>query len=333
MTAMSENDQRDFSGDATAAPLASVVVATHNRRDRLAMLFQGLREQTVGADAFEVIVVDDGSSDDTMALLEQERGRGELRLSFHHRPVPGGPASARNMGWQSASSPLIVFTDDDVVPTPGWLEAILTVADPDAKILVQGPTRPLPSERHLLGPFSRTVDISGPTPHYETCNIAYPRALLEQLGGFDENYPAAAGEDSDLGWRAVDAGAELRFAPAALTHHAVHARGPLAALKDVRLSEQGVQAYKVNPGLREHLPQKVFYRRSHALFLEAALAVGLARRTPAALLFALPYALHVRSRAKQQGATTAQMAFYPVYDGLEILAVARGSIRHRVPII
>jgi len=200
-------------------------------------------------------------------------------------------------------------------------------------LLVQGPTRPLPSERHLLGPFSRTVDISGPTPHYETCNIAYPRALLEQLGGFDENYPAAAGEDSDLGWRAIAAGAELRFAPAALTHHAVHARGPLAAMKDVLLAEQGVQAYKVNPGLREYLPQKVFYRRSHALFLEAALAVALSRRTPAALLFAIPYALHVRSRAKQQGATTAQMAFYPAYDGLEILAVARGSLRHRVPII
>jgi glycosyltransferase involved in cell wall biosynthesis len=333
MTALPENDQSDLEGGVVSTPLASIVVATHNRRDRLAMLFQGLREQTAGADTFEVIVVDDGSGDGTPQVLEQERQRGELRLKYHVRPVPGGPASARNMGWQSASAPLIVFTDDDVVPTPGWLEAILQVSRPEDNVLVQGPTRPLPSERHLLGPFSRTVDISGPTPHYETCNIAYPRALLEQLGGFDESYPSAAGEDSDLGWRAVAAGAELRFAPAALVHHAVHARGPLAAMKDIRLAGEGVQAYKLNPGLREYLPQKVFYRRSHALFLEAALAVALARRTPATLAFAVPYLLHVRSRARQQGATTAQMAFYPAYDAAEIVATVRGAIRHRVPIV
>jgi glycosyltransferase involved in cell wall biosynthesis len=333
MTALPENDQRESGAGATATPLASIVVATHNRRDRLEMLFDGLREQTLTADQFEVIVVDDGSSDGTPQLLEQERSRGELRLSYHRRDTPGGPASARNVGWNSAASPLVVFTDDDVVPTPGWLEAILEVSRPDASILVQGPTRPLPSERHLLGPFSRTVDISGPTPHYETCNIAYPRELLEQLGGFDESYPSPAGEDSDLGWRAIAAGAELRFAPAALVHHAVHARGPLAAMRDVKLATEGVQAYKVNPGLRAFLPQKVFYRRSHALFLEAALAVFLARRTPAALAFALPYALHVRSRAQHDGATAAQAAFYPAFDAAEIAATVKGAIRYRIPVI
>jgi glycosyltransferase involved in cell wall biosynthesis len=297
------------------------------------MLFDGLRRQTVAPDQFEVIVVDDGSSDGTPDLLETERRRNGIHVSFHRREQPGGPASARNVGWKSASAPLVVFTDDDVVPTPGWLEAILEVSRPDANILVQGPTQPLPSERHLLGPFSRTVDISGPTPHYETCNIAYPRALLEQLGGFDESYPSPAGEDSDLGWRAVDAGAELRFAPKALVHHAVHKRGPLAAMRDVKLATAGVQAYKVNPGLRQFLPQKVFYRRSHALFLEAALAVFLARRTPATLAFALPYALHVRSRASRDGATGAQAAFYPAFDAAEIAATVKGAIKYRIPIV
>jgi glycosyltransferase involved in cell wall biosynthesis len=318
---------------ATDTPLVSIVTATHNREDRLAMLLDGLRRQTLAAERFEIVVVDDGSTDGTAALLEREAERGDLRLTFHALAKAGGPAGARNVGWRSATAPLIAFTDDDCVPTPGWLEALLETSRSGANVLVQGPTRPLPEESQHLGPYSRTVEITAASPHYETCNIAYPRALLEQLGGFDETYPAPAGEDSDLGWRAVTAGAELRFAPAALVHHAVHQRGPLAALRDVRLATEGVQAYKTNAELRQYLPQGIFYRRSHALFLEAALAVFLARRCPPALAFALPYAMHVRSRARRDRAKASATPFYVAFDAAEIAATVRGAVRYRVPIV
>jgi GT2 family glycosyltransferase len=317
-----------------SAPVVSVVTATHNRKERVAMLLDGLRRQTLARDQFEVIIVDDGSSDGTEDVLREAERSGDLPLSVYFHEQPRGAATARNTGWRTAAAPLIAFTDDDCVPTPGWLEALLQHASPDADVIVQGRTQPIESERHNLGPFSRTVDISGPTPHYETCNILYPRALLERVGGLDESY-AAAGEDSDLGWRAVGAGAELRFAEKALVEHAVHVRDPLGAMKDVLRVPDGVKAYKDHPGLRQHLSHRFFYRRSHMLFLEAALAVYLARKSPAALAFAIPYALHTRSRLRLDGGdvTAGGAAYYVALDGVEIVQALRGAVKHRFPVI
>jgi glycosyltransferase involved in cell wall biosynthesis len=318
------------------SPEVSVVTATHNRAERLGLLIDALRRQSLPASRFEVIIVDDGSSDGTAALLEREQARNGLALRSIAIETAGGPAAARNRGWQAASAPLVAFTDDDCVPTTDWLATMLAVATADAAgdVIVQGRTLPRPEEMGDMSPFARTLLVTGPSPHFETCNIAYPRALLERIGGFNERYPAPAGEDTDLGSRAIAADASLRFAPEALVHHAVHVRGPLAAMGDVKRAMEDVQAYKLHPELRQHLPQRVFYRRTHPLFLQAALAVLLARRTPLALAFALPYALNLRGRCRAVGASPAKgMPFYVAYDGAEIVAVARGAIRYRVPLI
>jgi glycosyltransferase involved in cell wall biosynthesis len=318
------------------SPEISVVVATHNREERLALLIDALRGQSLPADRFEVVIVDDGSHDDTAAVLEREQARNGLALRSISMPVAGGPARARNRGWQAATAPIVAFTDDDCVPTPEWLATLLAVATVDdaRDVIVQGRTLPRPEEMGDMSLFAKTLSVTGPSPHYETCNIAYPRALLERLGGFNERYPAPAGEDTDLGTRAVAAEASVRFVPEALVHHAVHVRGPLAALRDIRLAMADVQAYKLNPGLRQHLPQRVFYRRTHPLFLQALLAVLLARKTPLALAFALPYALNLRGRCRAVGASPAKgVPFYVSYDAAEIAAVVRGAVRHRVPIV
>jgi glycosyltransferase involved in cell wall biosynthesis len=318
------------------SPDVSVVVATHDREERLALLIDALRRQSLASERFEVVIVDDGSSDGTAALLEREQARNGLALTAISIPVAGGPAAARNRGWHAAGAPLIAFTDDDCVPTPEWLATLLAVAHADdaGDVIVQGPTLPRPEELGDMSPFARTVSVTGPSPHYETCNIAYPRALLERLGGFDEGYPSPAGEDSDLGWRAVAADASVRFAPEALVHHAVHARGPLAAMRDIRLATEGVQAYKLNPELKQHLTQGVFYRRTHPLLLQAALAVVLARRSPLALAFALPYAFNLRGRCRAIGASPVTgVPFYIAFDAAEIAATVRGAIRHRIPIV
>src|SRR5918999_1148194 len=130
-----------------------------------------------------------------------------------------------------AGGTFIAFTDDDCVPTPGWLEALLAAAGERDDVVVQGRTLPNPAESDGLGAFARTMNITGATPHFETCNIMYPRALLERVDGFDEQFPAPAGEDSDLGIRARGAGGVQVYEPAALVHHAVFTRRPVAALR------------------------------------------------------------------------------------------------------
>src|SRR4051812_25416434 len=98
-------------------------MATHNRRERLIAMLDSLRAQTVGRDRFEVIVVDDASSDGTQEELERQSARGDLNLKVIRRQTGGGPAVARNEGWRAASATLVAFTDDDCVTVPAWLEA------------------------------------------------------------------------------------------------------------------------------------------------------------------------------------------------------------------
>jgi glycosyltransferase involved in cell wall biosynthesis len=316
-----------------AGPSVSVVTATRDRRERLAAMLKSLEAQTYGTDHFEVVVIDDGSRDGTTELLEEAAQSGRLRLRYAVQEQSGGPAAARNRGWRMAEAPLIAFTDDDCVTTPGWLEALVSAEGGAHNVIVQGPTRPNPDEVERLSAYAKTVNVSGPTPHFETCNVLYPRAVLERVGGFDESYPAPAGEDSDLGIRSLQAGALRAFADDAVVYHAVHERRPAEGLKDALLATAGVQSYKVNPALREHLSHGVFYDRSHPLLLQSAYALWLARRAPAAAAFAAPYAFNLRSRCRAAGVPLSEAPYFIAYDVVQLAATVRGAIRHRTFIL
>jgi GT2 family glycosyltransferase len=309
----------------------SVVVATRDRAARLRSLLAGLDAQTLPGERFEVIVVDDGSRDETPEVLAAAHAGGSLRAFV--QPESRGPAAARNRGWREAAGDLIAFTDDDCVPVPEWLEALLDAARSQPGAIVQGQTLPNPDELDGLGPFARTLEVSEPSPHYQTCNIVYPRDVLARLEGFDEDYGAPAGEDTDLGWRARAAAVDTVFAPEALVHHAVHQRGAVNALRDALRATDCVQAYKDHPGLRAHLSQGLFFHRSHPLLAQAALAAVLARRTPAAAVFALPYVLHLQRRCRAARAPAHAAPFFVARDIVEIAATVRGAVRYRVPVL
>jgi glycosyltransferase involved in cell wall biosynthesis len=317
-----------------STPDVTVVVATHNRADRLKILVDALAEQTLGTENFDVVIVDDGSRDATPQILEAATA-GPLRLRTITQPQGRGAGAARNIGWRATQSPLIAFTDDDCRPDPEWLETLVRSSGGIADRIVQGRTQPDPREVATLGPFSKTIDLSELTPHYETCNILYPRAVLERVGGFDESYTliARAGEDTDLGWRAAETGITAIFEPSAVVSHAVHQIGPKGIIDMALLSRHDLLAYKRNPALRGVLVQKVFYRRSHQLLLQALLALILARRTPAALLFAVPYLLNVAGRVRARNGGPQHVPFFVLCDTVEVAATAQGAVKHRVPII
>src|SRR5947209_2610430 len=203
-------------------PLVSVVVPTHDRPVRLEHLLASLRCQTLGPDAFEVIVVDDGSGTDTQAALARAGSQTGLRLRTVRQATSRGPAAGRNRGWAMASAALVAFIDDDCVALPGWLEAGLRASRDAPGAIIQGQTQPDPRELGQRGLLAHTVAVDSLGPQYQACNIFYPRALLETLGGFDEAYDRrSAGEDTDLAWRAIELGHRTVFAPDALVHHAV----------------------------------------------------------------------------------------------------------------
>src|SRR6476659_6496504 len=122
----------------------SIVVPTRNRAERLRALLASLAEQD--APAFEVIVVDNASEDETLSVVADADSAADAHVRAIHLPRPMGPAVARNHGWRSARADLVVFTDDDVVATPGWLRRLADAHARDADAVVQGRTVPDPRE-------------------------------------------------------------------------------------------------------------------------------------------------------------------------------------------
>ncbi len=323
-----------MAGPAPRALAISVVVPTRNRARRLEALLESLERQTAPPGSFEVIIVDDGSGDSTPQVLAAARDRAGVALTTLANRVGLGPAAARNRGWRAASAPLIAFIDDDCVAEAAWLESCLrAAAGAEPGTVIQGLTLPDPRELQLLGPFARTREIHPPTLWFETCNIIYERDLLERVGGFDERF-GDLGEDTDLGWRALEAGAGLEAAPQLLVHHAVDVVGVRGILREAVRGSDAVFAFKRHPDLRRRgTLLGVFWHGSHAVALLAAVgAVASLRRRSAALL-AAPYVADLirRARARRGGATS--VAWLPVCDLLEISTAIRGSIRHRVLIL
>lgn len=298
------------------------MVPTHERPIGLRALVDGLRAQTLDPRRFEVVVVDDGSQP-PQAVDAREL---DVRLVRHERSR--GPAAARNAGWRAAHAPLVAFIDDDCVPTPGWLAAIVAAAGGEGRLLVQGPVEPVPEQRHRLGPLSHSIEVPEPSPLYVSCNIAYSRDVLEATGGFDERFPRAVGEDVDLGVRAVRAGARTRWAAGALVHHEVRVVGLAGMLRHTLKWTDAVEVVKLHPELRELLVARVFWKPTHPLLL-LALAGGIVRRPPLGPALALPYLAHYGRLHRRPGRLLRWLPAHLAIDACEVATALVGSVRFR----
>ena len=317
----------------TSTPAISVVVATRNRAARLSVLLNSLSAQVID-EPFEVVVVDDGSTDATEEVLARFAGDPRLGLRSINRRSPGGPARARNEGWTHAKSALIAFTDDDCIADQDWLRECLHAARENTGAVILGVTRPNPEERDQMGPFSHTRDVDGTGPWFETCNIVYERQLLERLGGFDESFPEPLGEDTDLGWRALSIGAKRAVAPRALVFHAVDNLGPKGHLKLALRGADGVLIFKRHEQLRRiALRGGILRNPAHARLLVALGGLMLARGILPRVLFALPYLRQLAWRCSRVGASPVYAPYFVVFDALTLYTTIRGDLRHRILVI
>jgi glycosyltransferase involved in cell wall biosynthesis len=317
-------------------PEVSVVVPAHNAVATIPKLFAALDRCTFAGE-WEVVVVDDASSDATAALAH-DWGARVVRLESQ-----SGPAGSRNAGIAAARAPLIAFTDADCEPVPEWLGAMVdALRDAD---LVTGPVRPVAGVPR--GPFDRTLHVSASSPLFETANMAVTRDLAERIGGFEPFAPPPdgrrvglrptvdqghIGEDVVFGWRARRTGARITFAEDALVHHAVFPRdasGFIAERWRLRFFPALVREI---PELRSRLPLRYFLTRYTALFdlaVVGALAAAALRR-PWPLLAALPY---LRKRLTWRGERPAVLIEHNVAfvlsDAVGLVALLRGSAAAR----
>ena len=302
-----------------------VVVASKDRPVRLRWLLNALEEQTA---PHELVVVHNSEGPETEALL-RERG------VEHVQAAAGlGPAAMRNIGWRLAKAPLVLFTDDDCRPPRDWVQNALAAARRHPGAIVQGATQPDPDELNVFhhAPHARSQQIAPPHVMAQTCNILYPRAVLERAGGFDETFPQAVGEDTDLALRARAQGAEYVAAPEMLTYHAVDA-GLIPRLRGTWRWQHMALLVRKHPQLRRELPLGGWaWKAAHARILLAAIGL-LARRPwlalPWVLMTPLTYGRHPRALAR----TATELPGRAVLDAVETAALLRGSLRYRTPLL
>jgi HAD superfamily hydrolase (TIGR01662 family) len=190
----------------------SVVVPTIGRPS-LDVLLDALAAAP-GPRPAELILVDDRPAGEP--LRPDRPGLPPVRVL---RTGGGGPARARNLGWRSAGTEWIAFLDDDVVPDRDWYQRLaedLADLDPDVAGS-QGRVRvPLPEHRRPTDWERGTAGLA--TSSWITADLAYRRAALSAVGGFDERFPRAFREDSDLALRVMDTGARLVRGQRWITH-------------------------------------------------------------------------------------------------------------------
>ncbi len=205
-------------------PRASVVICSYNGSRTLADCLDGVAR--LEYPDYEVVVVDDGSTDQTATIAR----RYQCRLI---RTPNRGLASARNTGLAAATGEIVAYLDDDARPDPHWLAYIASTFLGTSHAAVGGPNLAPPGDGAIADAVARSP--GGPVhvlltdreaEHIPGCNMAFRKACLEAIGGFDLQF-RVAGDDVDVCWRLQERGWTIGFHPAATVWH--HRRNSIRA--------------------------------------------------------------------------------------------------------
>jgi glycosyltransferase involved in cell wall biosynthesis len=266
---------------------ASVVIATRDRAGVLQQCLASLGRQSARG-RFEVIVVDNGSADDTQAVIAAATRDNDIRTAFVDQP---NRAKARNAGIALSRAETVVFCDDDTLAPEGFVEAHLSARARDARSVVSGPIVNVP-DAGALSPV-------GPK-HYSraflcTCNASVGRMQLEAVGGFDESYDLYGWEDTDLGVRLRRQGARRAWSWDAYLYHLKPPQEATLEKRVAQAREKGAMAAR-------------FVRKSPTLAVRLATGAYSANFVRASLVGMLPLRSLYQRMAKSGGGMPALAA-------------------------
>ncbi len=180
------------------------------------------------------------------------------------------------------------------------------------------------------------MNVSELDPAFQTCNVFYPREVLERVDGFDtERFERLGGEDSDLAWRAIESGAPAVFAREALVYHAVANLGPIGKLRVAARWTPAMLAYVRHPGFRRAAFKKgIFWKGTHYHLVRALVGLLAPRRLRFLRPWLVgPYVVGLVERARVDGASPLALPYYVIHDLVELWAVGRAAVRYRSPML
>lgn len=195
---------------------ATLQLCTYNRARMLERVLEACFEQTVSSESYEVVLVNDGSTDDTMATIERARAHAACRFEVIDQSN-AGLAKARNAGISRANGERIIFIDDDVLPLPNFVGEHLRSHDARPLAIVRGGAINVEDFDDLPPPIWSIGNYSG--NFFWTTNVSLPLATMRAIGGFNEEFSEYGWEDIDVGLRLRFGGVKATFNPKALVYH------------------------------------------------------------------------------------------------------------------
>ncbi|HVT20085.1 MAG TPA: glycosyltransferase [Mycobacteriales bacterium] len=255
-------------------PHLTVVVPTYRRPQLLRLCLESLQKQTAADGEFEVVVVDDASGPDTVAVLEALEAR-MPNLKWASQPGNRGPAAARNRAVSMAEGDLLLFIDDDIVASPTLVERHLAAhAEERGSVGVVGhvawlPSLPVTDFMEWLEAGTLQFAFSSmkagiqadPTNGFYTCNLSLRRADYLAVGGFDERFPYPAYEDTELAVRLYEqCGFRLDYHPDALAWHSRAVTLAEFCARMTKVGESAVIFEQVRPNTRVVVDDLAYYR-------------------------------------------------------------------------
>ena len=191
----------------------SIVIPVFNRADLLHCVLDGIANQTLPAASMEVLICDDGSTEDLSGVINEFQQR--LPRLQHLRQENSGPAAARNLGTRNATTEVVLYLDSDVLLDNDLVERLCTALAENASwVGAEARVEPVEGEANIL--WDAPVCLEGGV--YLTAAIAYRTSVLKKVGGFDEKFLRAACEDVELAARILPHG-EIGFVREARIRH------------------------------------------------------------------------------------------------------------------
>ncbi len=195
---------------------ATIQLCTYNRAALLERVLDACFEQTFDPHEYEVVLVNDGSTDATPEVIARAARRADCRFVVIDQ-VNSGLAKGRNAGIARASGERIIFIDDDVLPLPSFVEEHMRSHEQAPKAIVRGGAINVESFDDLPVPIWGLKDYSA--NFFWTTNVSVPLATIRAIGGFNDSFSEYGWEDIDVGLRLRFGGVRAVFNPKALVYH------------------------------------------------------------------------------------------------------------------
>lgn len=258
----------------------SVVIPTYKRPALLERCLDGLLKQNIPLKDFEVVVVSDGDDPATSRALESRTTQRFPSIQYYSLSAKAGPAAARNLGWMLAQGELVVFTDDDCIPSDGWLAAMWSAYTANGKQPAAFSGRTVVPINNNPTDYEKNISQLA-SAEFITANCASTKLALEQVGGFDERFKMAWREDSDLQFKFIVNGISIYKVNDAVVTHPVRKAPWGVSIREEKKGMFNALLYKKYPSLyREKIEQKAPWHYYGIAFFFLVFLTGLIADRP-----------------------------------------------------